>query len=402
MEVLTLLQANTKKGDTVTLYQYSREEIEALRAREEFYCPVCKSKVIAKAGMKTIAHFAHQGEVNCNSNERGEGEYHEKGKLLLYNWLAAQGIQAEMEVYLSSIKQRADILVTIGNKRIAIEYQCARIPLQVIHQRTSGYINDGIQPIWIIGGNHFSRKGRNSMKVNQFLRQFFHRFTQKGLPTMYFFDPHTKIFIKAANLFPINQSRFYSDFSIRKLNQMHFLEWFTPTDFSEGQLLNMFSHAKRKFRINHPRITYGAERQWYKWLYSHGTHRDFLPSYIYLPVASQYQMVTSPWDWQSRVWLEIIAPLQIGEMFSLDDCMYILQKHITASKSPLWKGLDNPILEYLYQLVSLKVLAQSSNHTFQKRKEVQFYSHIEDALAGDLKIMEEISEILSQNTSMIR
>lgn len=392
MEVVALLHAKLKNGDSIALYQYSREEIEALRANETFYCPICKDKVIIKAGTKTIAHFAHQRAAICLSQERGEGEYHEKGKLLMYKWLVLQGIEAELEVYFPSIKQRADILVKIGSKRIAIEYQCARIPIQDVFNRTMGYLQEGIQPIWIIGGNHFTRTGNKQLKANPFLLQFFHRFTSNRFPVLYFFDPHTSFFIKAANLFPVNQYQVYSDLSIKKLGEMHFLELFTQTNFSEAGLIKTFTKAKYKFRMYHPPKTFGRERKWNNWLYSYGTHREFLPSIVFLPVASQYRMNIPLWDWQSRICLEIIAPTKIGDTFSLNDCIFLLQNYISPN-SPLINGVEDPLLEYLQLLSSLNIISISSKYIFQKCQEIHFYSHVEEALAGDQKLMGEISEI---------
>ncbi|WP_010093591.1 competence protein CoiA [Ornithinibacillus scapharcae] len=396
-----MLQAKIKNGNSVALYQYSREEIAWLRANEEFYCPICKGKLMIRAGVKTIAHFAHKRAVDCISHEGGEGEYHEKGKLQIFRWLASQGIKAEMEVYFPVIKQRTDILVTIGNKRIAMEYQCVRIPVQDILKRTNGYLQEGIQPIWIIGGNHFNRLGRHQVKINQFLLQFFHRFNQESLPIMYFFDPQTTFFIKAANIFPVNQYKIYSNLKVKKLTEMNFLDLFTQNFMPQGELMEVFRKAKYKFRMHHPQRTYGNERKWYSWLYSMGTHREFLPSIIFLPVASQYQMNTAPWDWQSRICLEIIVPLEIGETFSWEECLSLL-KYCINPNNPLMNGLSDPLLEYLHLLASLKIISITSNETFQKRQDIHFYSNVEDALVGDQKILEEISEILSQNTSMIR
>src|SRR5690625_6633327 len=88
--------------------------------------------------------------------------YHEKGKLLLYQWLKSQQLHVELEPYLKEIKQQPDILLLLQGKIIAIEYQCARIPIRDIQRRNNGYKQRGIIPIWILGAKQFKRQGKRS------------------------------------------------------------------------------------------------------------------------------------------------------------------------------------------------------------------------------------------------
>src|SRR5699024_4561598 len=87
----------------------------------------------------------------CDIKKRGEGEYHYKGKLLLYEWLKSQQKDVKLEAYIPEIKQRPDLLLTVKNKQIAIEFQCATIDPQIIFQRNKGYRRANIIPILILG-----------------------------------------------------------------------------------------------------------------------------------------------------------------------------------------------------------------------------------------------------------
>src|SRR5699024_9424093 len=97
--VYIMLQARSKEGVLVTIATLTKTEIEKMRTKP-FFCPVCEERVIIKAGSKIIPHFSHQAKTNCVYQERGEGVYHEKGKLILYQWLNKQQLQVELEVYI--------------------------------------------------------------------------------------------------------------------------------------------------------------------------------------------------------------------------------------------------------------------------------------------------------------
>ncbi|WP_042148976.1 competence protein CoiA [Paucisalibacillus sp. EB02] len=387
-----MLQAKLKSGKLITLFQYSKEEIETLRENQQFFCPTCHNKVIIRAGSKTIAHFAHLSITNCQANEGGEGAYHEKGKLLLFRWLKEQGLTVSLEEYIPSIKQRPDIFIRIKAKKIAVEYQCARISAVDIKSRTKGYLSEGIQPIWILGGNLFQRTGRNQVKTDHFILQFLHQYRHDILPVLYFFDSQTNNFLTVSNMYQIRKNQMFGSFAIKKLKHMRFINLFKTTPIQPNILITEWKKAKYKFRIHQPKRTDGKEKLWYHWLYSKGTHREHLPSIIYLPVPSQFGMKTPQWDWQSRICLEIIDPLPLNGVFTISACRYQLQQSISNESLPLIRSSGDPILEYLQILCTLNIIKQLSKNQFVKEKVLIHYTHIEDALAGDNKIMDELSK----------
>src|SRR5699024_8199633 len=140
----------------VTLALIGTKAIERLR-KSTFYCPVCQTEVIVRAGPKVIPHFAHRSVVKCMASG-GEGAYHEQGKLILYNWLRKQGFHVKLEHYLPDIKQRPDLFLQIGKKNIAIEFQCVPLSTKEIMKRNAGYHRLQITPIWILGANLYKRK----------------------------------------------------------------------------------------------------------------------------------------------------------------------------------------------------------------------------------------------------
>ncbi|GGJ95211.1 competence protein [Lentibacillus kapialis] len=384
-----MLQAKTEYGNIMTLASYTREEISFLQKHTQFFCPACQEPVIVKAGSKMIPHFAHKSKSSCPVREGGEGPYHEKGKLLLYQWLKYQRLDVELEVYLPSINQRPDLLINLKHKKVAIEYQCARIPPADIIKRNEGYQREGIIPIWILGANQFDRRKSNEIGIDQFRLHFIHQFSVNFPLTLYFFCPDTLRLTSFQDLhFPVMQ-RAMGEITIRKLDEMVFTDLFTVSFAARENLFKRWKQKKRSFRTRPSRRMFGQELAWNHWLYANSAHRETLPSIIYLPVSAQFRMLTQPWDWQSRLCLEIIHPVAAGGTFSLQRCMHMLHRHIRSASLPLIQSEPNPVYQYLQLLIELKVINESAPDHFTKLKPIIFYDHIESALKGDALLMDQ-------------
>ncbi|HLR61642.1 MAG TPA: competence protein CoiA family protein [Lentibacillus sp.] len=385
-----MLQAKTEYGNIITLASFTQKEISSLKEHTQFFCPACQEPVIAKAGSKMIPHFAHTSKSNCPVREGGEGPYHEKGKLLLYQWLKYQQLDAQLEAYLPTISQRSDILIKLKNKTVAIEYQCARIPSAEIIKRNKGYQREGIVPIWILGANQFNRRKRNEIGIDQFQLHFIHQFSSDFPLTLYFFCPNTLRFISFQDLyFPVMQ-RAMGKITIRKLNDMVFTDLFNASSFTRQDLFQSWKQEKRSFRIRPSRRMFGRELMWNQWLYANAAHRETLPSIIYLPVSAQFRMKTQPWDWQSRLCLEIIHPIAAGGTFSLQRCMHMLRHHVRHSASfPLINSNANPVYQYLQLLEQLRIIRETAPNHFTKQNPIIFYEHIESALKGDELLLDQ-------------
>src|SRR5699024_11600971 len=87
-------------------------------------------------------HFAHQAKQDCPANRGGEGPVHEKGKLLLYQWLKKHNVDVRLEHYLPNIQQQPDLFLQLNKQRIAIDYQCSKIPITQLQKRNKGYQKD--------------------------------------------------------------------------------------------------------------------------------------------------------------------------------------------------------------------------------------------------------------------
>src|SRR5690625_6266192 len=141
-----------------------------------------------------MPHFANARKANCLSQGGCEGSYHNKGKLLLYQWLKSQHLHVALEKYLPDIQQQPDVLLSVLNRKIAIEFQCSRISAADLKQRIAGYKKLNIQSIWILVANQFQRYGSAGLKVDAFIRLFIHQSSPQNLLNFYFFCHLTEQF----------------------------------------------------------------------------------------------------------------------------------------------------------------------------------------------------------------
>ena len=384
-----MLQAKTLGGKLITLALLTRVELEKLKQeRGLFFCPTCSKQVIVKAGVQMIPHFAHKSLADCPSDESGEGAYHEQGKLLLYRWVKAQGIKVQLEAFLPEINQRPDLLLTINHKRIAIEFQCARVPIEQIQMRNKGYESAGITPIWIMGANRFKRQTRNHFKADQFTLQFLHKFSSGHPLILYYFCPLTLQFITIQDIYLTNTNQAVGKTNAAKLNTIKITEMFKQRFFQLDEICNLWKREKRQFRLRIKKPLFGSALAWQQWLYLKGTHIEYLPSAIHLPTPAAIYMKTPVWDWQSRICLDVIDKLPIDGIFSLKACEYQLRKQIHIPQYfSLIPSSENPLENYLKQLCRLGIIKQLSAKSYQKRKSLIFYQSVEEALNGDEYLM---------------
>ncbi|ASK60797.1 hypothetical protein CFK37_00530 [Virgibacillus phasianinus] len=384
-----MLQAKLKNGKLITLASLPKQEIIKAK-QDEFFCPTCEEPVLVKAGMTMIPHFAHRQRLECASNDYGEGPYHEQGKLVLYNWLRMQQVDVRLEPYIQEIGQRPDLYAELRNRKIAIEYQCARIPIELLSQRNEGYKGMGITPIWILGAKHFQRIRKYHFKIDQFLLSFIHKFSAEFPSTLYFFCPQTLYFIIVQHIHVLSPRYAMGLFRFIPIRDLKFPNIFFQQNRNDTWLYHQWNQEKKAFRLRPAKNKYGSERTWHQWLYKKGAHKETLPSIVYLPIQSQYLMKTPLWNWQSRLCLELLLPLPIGAVFSLDRCYRILHYQPQHHLFSLIRGMDNPVHNYLMLLKKLGIIEELDTNIFQKVQDIHLHKNIEASLEGDARIMNQL------------
>ncbi|QST00828.1 hypothetical protein IMZ31_04440 [Pontibacillus sp. ALD_SL1] len=383
-----MLSAITKSGVSHVLAKYTKEEIHELR-RQPFYCPACSEEVILKAGAKMIPHYAHKPRSECSVYDVGEGAYHEAGKWQLYEWLRLQGYHVELESYLPSIQQRPDLLLTIGKKRVAIEYQCCRISPEMIKLRTEGYKSEGILPLWILGGNRLKRLHTNMLSLTSFEKLFFQQFKTSPHPMLLFYCSTTKQFARfshptlLSNRKTIGKLSFFTNTTCTLASILS-----SPKSVSPSYVYQSWLKEKKKLRKQVPgKMKSSTDFPWRQWLYLRRLHPSTLPSLIHLPVPFAFLYDLPSYQWQAKIIIDEIEPQAIGEPFSLPVYPF---NHPPDLKAPLFRNEPNPIQHYLDVLCEIGYVKKLKTGQYVKLVNLSIPKNAHEAMQQDEWVLKEL------------
>lgn len=119
---------------------------------DSYICSQCLKPVKLILG-SAKPFFRHE---SLNNNSVHERLIHQQGKAIIAQVLQNHWqVPVELEIFLPDIQQRPDILV---DRKLAFEYQCAKIDVQELVKRVQGYSSKKFVNIWILGGNYLSEK----------------------------------------------------------------------------------------------------------------------------------------------------------------------------------------------------------------------------------------------------
>ncbi|MCP8968315.1 competence protein CoiA [Ectobacillus ponti] len=295
-----MFTAHTAGGKRVNLLDaWSRPQLLQLQEREKLLCPVCGGEVRLRLGEQKRFHFAHKRETFCSTYFEPESAYHRHGKQLLYLWFQEQGLQAEVEVYLPSIRQRPDLLLNPHDNPIAIEYQCATISNEQLLKRTRSYWHAGIRVLWILGGSQMKRHAAHWMRLSS-LHTLCTQFS--GLPYLLYFCPEARAFFKCAPLIPFSTAAVFCHQLLSPLKEASLQELFAPPVVSLPSLRQEWSRKKKQYRANalYP-YRKSKDRILYS-LYEQGIPLSCFPPEICVPLPSGLAFREPAILWQYRFW----------------------------------------------------------------------------------------------------
>ncbi|GAA5416632.1 hypothetical protein Pryu01_01670 [Paraliobacillus ryukyuensis] len=386
-----MLKALSSEGESYVLASLTKNQIKLLKLKKNitFYCPSCHEKVIIKSGEKRVPHFAHQASSSC-AFAKGEGSYHEQGKLDLFHWFFNQGYHVELEKYLPAIKQRPDLFITSTNKKIAIEYQCAQIGAKEILTRTRGYQHLGIVPIWILGGNRLKRKQNEKLRLTSVDHYFIHQLSNHLPTAMFYYCPHTKQLAIIHNIYFTNLTYATGSIRFHPLSNIRFTNIFRLQHVSQP-IYTFWIQEKKRWRLRLNQHPNSDERHWLQWLYLHRLVPSQLPSYIHLPTISQWKMTIPSWNWQSRLCIDLLMK---QKTFTVRECsQFLIRYEQNANQFPLISPTHSPVLEYLNQLFYLDIVKRTTSNLYHWNTDFQPHATIEQALAADKIILSKLGKI---------
>lgn len=376
-----LLQAMTEKGESIIPALFSKTQLEQLKTQHTFWCPSCKQEVVLKIGQQIMPHFAHKQLQQCVL-QKGEGTYHETGKILLYQWLKSQGLEVYLEKWMPSIKRTPDLTIKLGGKEIVLEYQCARIDIKTLQTRMNDYKQANLAQLWILGGNRLKRKQNGDLILDEFTKQCIHHFKDYA-PQLYYFCSIQKQFIVYPHILPAMHHQNSTLPVIRSLRSFTFIELLNQAKLSIHAQFSLWNRKKYMFRTRPSRKLFGAELTYRTWLYEQNLHIEKLPSLIYLPISTQYKMKTNPWNWQSRIIISLFLHKPKYTLFTLKQCHLLLKTHFVKHLSPIHLDQTSPVEEYLMLLERLGYVKRKAKNQFQILKRIEMYQNVEESVKGD-------------------
>jgi competence protein CoiA len=390
-----VLTAITSKAERICLGDgWDKDHLLSLRENAILFCPTCHEKVILKLGEKRVFHFAHQKGSFCSLEHEGETDFHLKGKLQLYQWLKHQDLNPILEFYDASLRQRADMIFTIGTDKYALEYQCSAISDHIFHRRTEGYKSKGYIPLWILGANQLNRKNNYVSSLSDFHFLFLQK-TSSNTWTIPFYCSETQNFILLQSIQPITIRKFISHQTIQKMDQTSF-----PHLFSQPKENRHFPHKQwtgelEQFKNTLIRYSTGHQKSFLLDLYQNHLNLLLLPPFIGIPVLDSISMITPPLIWQSYLFLDVFLKKDTQTPISYQEINHaFLKRNKRKQIHQRYSSIDeklNPTMalnQYIELLVKLGILRKVKENTFflvqplklpknveeQKYNEKQFYN----------------------------
>lgn len=383
-----MLVANRKNGARLSMGdQWDKKELISLRSKEKFHCPECKEEVILKLGSKKIWHFSHLSGSSCEHQYERESNYHLAGKLQLYNWLKKQGINAELEKFDSSTRQKPDIAFDWQGKKYAIEYQCSIIPEEIFIKRTARYFENGYIPLWIAAGNLVKRTGAKAVSFNNFLYLFIRRPRQTwNIPA---FCPISGQFIDLNGAIPISSRKTITQLEIHSIDKVPVNHLISPINKSYP-VLDSWQSELQKFKSRYTMYPGSYQNHFLQLLYRNHLNLQNLPCEIGLPVFSAPYIETPALIWQTYLYLDVFRYLKKGDQISSAKVHNAFNNRLKRGQIK-WRSLpvagkgncSQVVSEYIQLLTKISVLTQISDSLFKLNRELKIFDSIDQQRADE-------------------
>lgn len=400
-----MLTAKLSNEKVISLVDYERGELEAMRARELFLCRSCSERVILKLGTKRIFHFAHEKGKACSEDYDRESEYHMTGKIHLYDWLKEQGLAPELECYFSEIKQRADIAFLFQNKRYAVEFQCSTISEDLFKKRTAGYRKISVIPIWILGGKNIQRTGPQKTSLSSFHYLFLRERSDSHcyLPT---YCPQAKKFILLEGITPISVRNAYCSYLFSSLDQFPIDQLLQP---NKPFLIEwkMWRKEMTRFKTQLLANTTTIHDPFMFELYSQSLNPYFIPPYVGIPLRNNFAMETAPFVWQAYLFLDHFFQQKRGKEILFSDVYLAFLRRVKKGQIktrtlPCMRKNQVPfaIREYLSFLADVGLLRKIKDDAFVLDNSVQIAKNMEEWTREEEKFYERESIWMNSHTKL--
>lgn len=396
--MLLLLVANRNNAVRVSLLdRWEREELLKIRKQEGFYCPACAEQVIPKLGSKRIWHFSHQSDAKCLAGGEPETNDHLLGKKLLYEWLLRQQINASLEHYIASIKQRPDILIEHAGRQYAIEFQCSLIDEQLFLKRTNQYRKLSITPIWILGGNRLKRLTEDKFHISPF-EWLFARKRSDSQPFIPYFHTGTKQFVVLHHVTPFSPSISFAKLQVTQLSELSFDDFINPAN-QRTYIFEHWNDEKVKWRMSQAHFRNSSTDFFKNEIYRSGYILSQLPAEAGVPVHSGAWLKSPAILWQGVILFRYVLARKVGDSITFHEVYHDVKKMISTGQLqqrtlPFYENshYSFAVMDYLQALTKLGVLVRTGNTSFKIKKQVVVPTSIIEVMDGDQKIFRQVHQ----------
>ena len=260
------------------------------RKNEKYFCPVCDTPVILKAGSVKVPHFSHHHILNCTRYlYKRESLLHLKLKHDLFLALNKHSSIA-MEYYLSSIEQIPDLLI---NGDLALEIQLSKISADLLVSRTEGYYTLGIKVIWLLDQREIKHEGL-ALHLNHF------QLAAVTDGTLYSIDIKTLEITAWSIGPPVGLNRFKYIKRVIPLTDLTKVQtavsWGEHHRLSKETMKQLIRREKAEKSVQNKTLTY---------MYQLGLTVETLPEFLYFTCYEERFILNSPIEWKLYIYYHL-------------------------------------------------------------------------------------------------
>lgn len=358
-----MFSAIKEDGTWITLPEKLTEyQLTKMKMSTVYFCPCCKTEMIIKAGMIKIPHFAHKNNSSCHASSEPESAYHLMGKRKLYHWLITHKYEAKLEAYIPEIKKRSDVLVRVGDKQYAIEFQCSSISETEFRERTMAYQSINITPVWIVAAKYVNRKGKYIFNLSAFQWLFVSGTYKHPFIWMYCPEDHQLSALK--NITPFSQRMVLAELTVAPLNLLSPHQMIPRTSKNFPFLLAW--RTKRKSWCLHRVKTAKTSDPFFCELYNHRISPATIPIEIGVPIQGMLLIDTPAIEWQAWVYMDVLQKKKPGEKIIMNEVLRHFKKRIKNGEIklrslPILKEKDvmEPVRKYIRFIEELGYIKES-------------------------------------------
>lgn len=255
-----------------------------------YFCPVCDTPVVLKAGSVKVPHFSHHHILQCSRYlYKRESLLHLKLKHDLYLQLNPH-YDTAMEFYLESIEQIPDILV---EHCLALEIQLSRISPDLILSRTRGYSKLGIKVIWLLDEKELKQEDGllylNHFQLSTMISDIIYTVNTDTLHLAAWHIGHTA----GLNRFLFKKERLeLTQLLTYKSNE----EWAETYTLSKSAMKRLINREKAQKSVLNPTLTY---------MYQLSLTPDTLPDFLYISSFEERYIINSPIEWKLYIYYHL-------------------------------------------------------------------------------------------------